>query len=626
MVTCMKNRYPRISSLSLCLALAGLLTTTFSLNAQDRDFHAERIVLDDDGAGGFNTLTLQVPPGGLSADRTLTLPDADGSIVTLAAPLLPNQILFGGPGGQIVQSPNLLWNEGAVLFDLGGGQFIVDLGLQQMQMPGILQMDLGVGQFVVDLGLQQMQMPGILQMDLGGGGFIVDLGLQQMQMPGVIDVNPASLDYGGGGIFNVDAAGNTLMDGSLTVNGDGSSIGTGVNATLLTILGVDGGATELQVNGDVDITGALSVGTLMLNGDLDMDDNDVFNIDEIRGNSATGDLNVNSTNTGDINLGNGTGDVNVDANVIPSADNTYALGSDALRWADVYVNGGSMHIGPAGGEGSTEMVLGYIGGNTGTINVNSAGAAQFAINGGTNVVTIDPDGGGGAELVVNAAAGEVSVNDDLNVAGDVVVTGGDIDTDQDMVAGGSITAGVDLEAGGEFFLGDGDAGDIMTIDNGGTELEMSASGIDRSSGAQETFDIDNSGGGDMTVRINGAGTVTNSRLTIDDGHWTSQQTTGPVGAVAGANVTSAVMANHTDVAGIVDITTSGAPAAGAQATVTFDAAYGTAPIVVLTAANGPAVGVGAYVTRTTGGFTINFIGVPAATTSYQYFYQVIETQ
>lgn len=161
---------------------------------------------------------------------------------------------------------------------------------------------------------------------------------------------------------------------------------------------------------------------------------------------------------------------------------------------------------------------------------------------------------------------------------------------------------------------------------GGTDLSITESSLGRNSGSAETLSIENGGAGSINVLINGATSTTNSRLTIDDGHWTSQQTTAPAAAAAGANVTSAIISNGTDVAGFIDITSSGAPAAGAQATVTFDAPYATAPMVVMMAANGPAAGIGAYVTRTTTGFTVNFIGVPAASTSHQFYYQVIETQ
>ncbi len=518
-----------------------------------------------------------------------------------------------------------------------------------------------------------------------------------------------------------DGAGGTLAAGVLTAGGSGSIIGDGTDAEQLQIAGVNGGAVEVDVNGDMDVSGSLSVGTLMLNGDLDMDDNDIFNIDELRGNSATGDLNVNTTNTGDINLGNGTGDVNADANILPAVDDTYDLGSPTLRWQDIYVGPATIHI----GSNADEAEISFVGGN----------------------LEFDGDDDASVDMSISGTTGEVTIENELRVNNNLIVTGGDIDTDQDLVAGGDITAGNEIEADGAILgnaagneFGDGndalqltvdgvnggaielqvngdadvtgslsvgtlmlngdldmDDNDIFNIDelrgnsatgnlslnttnagntvigngtgtvgvagnttvtgsltvvslsdfqgpigstsgnlqigdyfivngDGTTNLLFTDGSIERNSGAVETLSIDNTGAGDVNLLLNGATSTTNSRLTIDDGHWTSQQTTGPVSAVAGANVTTAALSNETDVAGIIDITTSGVPAAGAQATVTFDAAYGTAPIVVLTAANGAGAGIGAYVTRTTTTFTINFIGVPAASTSYQFYYQVIETQ
>ncbi|MCC7438312.1 MAG: hypothetical protein IT211_07405, partial [Armatimonadetes bacterium] len=176
------------------------------------------------------------------------------------------------------------------------------------------------------------------------------------------------------------------------------------------------------------------------------------------------------------------------------------------------------------------------------------------------------------------------------------------------------------------------AGDVTVADNlvvnsgGATDLTIAETGLDRNSAATETFAITNSGTGDAALLVNGATSVTNSRVAIANGHVTSQQTTALSTGTLGAGVASATLSNATDVAGLLDITTNSAAATGAQATVSFSLAYGTAPIVVLTPANGPAAGIGAHISRTTGGFTVSFIGLPANTTSYQFFYHVIETQ
>ena len=85
-------------------------------------------------------------------------------------------------------------------------------------------------------------------------------------------------------------------------------------------------------------------------------------------------------------------------NLVPATDNTYDLGSNANRWQDIYVNGGSIHAGPAGGEGVSELELGYAGG-TATVNVDGAGTE------------------------IDVTVGNTTVNNNLNAALNFDVTG-----------------------------------------------------------------------------------------------------------------------------------------------------------------------------------------------------------
>jgi len=66
--------------------------------------------------------------------------------------------------------------------------------------------------------------------------------------------------------------------------------------------------------------------------------------------------------------------------LVPNADNARDLGSDALRWQDLYLNGTSLHIGPTGGEAAnTELQIGYAGTTTGFLRVNGAATPQVEI-------------------------------------------------------------------------------------------------------------------------------------------------------------------------------------------------------------------------------------------------------
>ncbi|MDX2195455.1 MAG: hypothetical protein NW207_03470, partial [Cytophagales bacterium] len=126
----------------------------------------------------------------------------------------------------------------------------------------------------------------------------------------------------------------------------------------------------------------------------------------------------------------------------------------------------------------------------------------------------------------------------------------------------------------------------------------------------------------------------NSKLHIRDGHIQVSQPTAPTaapGAGAGAGATCTLL-NANDIAGKINLTTGTGPVAGVGCTITFNRAYGVAPIVIITPLNGTAGQTiqteRIYTSSTTTTFTINY-GTGAtitASTLHQYQYFVIETQ
>jgi hypothetical protein len=109
----------------------------------------------------------------------------------------------------------------------------------------------------------------------------------------------------------------------------------------------------------------------------------------------------------------------------------------------------------------------------------------------------------------------------------------------------------------------------------------------------------------------------------------SKQTTGPTTTV-GAKTASCTLANGTDTAGQVSFTTvSGTQTASiVYCTVNFNAAYGAAPIVLLTPADALTARQTTaqfFATSTTTTFVITANSTaPAASTTYSYYYHVIE--
>lgn len=131
----------------------------------------------------------------------------------------------------------------------------------------------------------------------------------------------------------------------------------------------------------------------------------------------------------------------------------------------------------------------------------------------------------------------------------------------------------------------------------------------------------------------GIGTLSpavNSRLTIKDGHFQSQQTIAPT--IAGSNNATATFwnGNPTDVTGIIQISMGAVTLPGAQATVSFNKVYNSIPTVILTPVvnHYGAIAVAnsqVYVVASPSGFTINFNAAYPFTATTMYFnYMVIE--
>lgn len=191
------------------------------------------------------------------------------------------------------------------------------------------------------------------------------------------------------------------------------------------------------------------------------------------------------------NIENSLGDFNVNDNISPTVNNVNNLGSDALRWANGFFNGASVHIGPANGlSGNTELALGYAG-NIGTLNVN----------------------GSNPEVSIDAATGTVS-----------------LDPNQDATANASFTA------------------TAMTLNTGAvTDLTVTETGIARNGGATETLALNNSGGV-LDVTITGSNTVTNNNTLGDaDADVQALRGTTNINTAGTATTTIGTNGNQTDV-------------------------------------------------------------------------------
>jgi len=123
--------------------------------------------------------------------------------------------------------------------------------------------------------------------------------------------------------------------------------------------------------------------------------------------------NISSTSGGATVEANNETEIDVKGNLMPAADSTYSIGNSAVRWTDIYVDAGSIHLGSivlkeSGGElaifasdGTTaaDITAGSLGAvsadaiTNGTTNVTAAnnGDVTFTI-GGTGILSVDSTG------------------------------------------------------------------------------------------------------------------------------------------------------------------------------------------------------------------------------------------
>lgn len=128
--------------------------------------------------------------------------------------------------------------------------------------------------------------------------------------------------------------------------------------------------------------------------------------------------------------------------------------------------------------------------------------------------------------------------------------------------------------------------------------------------------------------VNGGVLITPSHIRSAADVYAPAMPTADVTANAGSSG-SCTIANFTDVAGEITITTDGSGlAAGDVCNLNFGQAFVTAPICSLTPANANAASntTVTFLTRSTTAMTINFANAGAAATSYTYNYFCIETQ
>lgn len=252
---------------------------------------------------------------------------------------------------------------------------------------------------------------------------------------------------------NVDlgdaAADAVTLNGTLTGAGNGHSLGmVSTDTNVLTIKGDPNnvGDYELFVDGDVQITGLLSLPGLSASSVV---------VTDGAGNLITDNPPLAYDATTDVMMA---------PDIVPSANNTHSLGTDGTRWADVYVNGGSVHIGDAGGEaGNAEMNLGYSV-NSATINVDG-GNAEWEMDAGAGIFRWDPNADGTSNMLLNSSLLSLNtgVGSDLFIAEDQIFVLSTVD--ETLTFTNTSTGDLDINV-----IGDVDIDNDLNIDGNTTHV------------------------------------------------------------------------------------------------------------------------------------------------------------
>ncbi len=434
----------------------------------------------------------------------------------------------------------------------------------------------------------------------------------------------------------VNFTGNTDVDGTLTVDDITTLTGNVDAMNGLDVTGAD--LTVGDTNFTVDNAGNTGIaGTLVVDDSvLVVDDSVTFrgNVDAMNGLDVTGaDLTVGGTN---FTVDDATGNTGIAGTLVVDDSVTFRGNVDAMdgldvTGADLTVGGTNFTVDNAGNTGiaGTLVVDDSVlvvddsvtfRGNVDAMNGLDVTGADLTV-GGTNF-TVDNAGNTGI-------AGTLVVDDSVLVVDDSVTFRGNVDAMNGLDVTGNTSITDSLTVDGPTILGNGQIDDkvIVNTRTGSVDLTIREDGLSRTSSTDQWFAIDNLGTGHVGLLINGASSTTNSnsRLTVNDGHWTSQQGTAPT--ISGVGGVTGTLLNATDVAGMVEFTTTNATA-GRLVQVQFNVSYITAPIVVLTAANDSAAShiADLYVESGTDNFTVNFVSNSTAGATYKYYYQVIETQ
>ncbi len=235
-----------------------------------------------------------------------------------------------------------------------------------------------------------------------------------------------------------------------TINGTGTTLSTGNLG-----VGTTAPGARLEVNSQ---TGGSQIGFIVDNttstGSIFVaKDNStaVFTIADGGAVTATSSLTVQGATTlGDASSDTITLNGYIGSSILPSTNDTYDLGSDTLRWRDIYLGGETLHIGTST---SDEAALGYTT-STNTFTLQSTGGISLTSGAGTDLVNV---------LTGNLKVGNGTPGVALN--GEDIYVEGTLEVDGAQQFDGALVATSTATFNGNLTVGDA-VGDTVTVNSG----------------------------------------------------------------------------------------------------------------------------------------------------------------
>ena len=296
-------------------------------------------------------------------------------------------------------------------------------------------------------------------------------------------------------VVTLNANGSISTTGNVTsaanVVANNASVGNLITAGALTVTAnVQGGnfnaSNAITAGGSLLVNSITSNTTISAGGNVSV----TGNVAVAQAITATGNINtsanltvaVNANVNGNLRVGG-----NVSSNLIPSANNTYNLGTPTQRWQDLYLSNSTIYLGTTtlSANASGVTISGNIDtANISTGNINATGVASVVgvvasgnvLAGNVNAVTNATVGGsltvtqwansGNITTARVIASGNITTSANLSVTGLTTVTGnvdaGNLRTAGLITSTGNITGGNILTAGLVSSTGNVNAGNLRT--------------------------------------------------------------------------------------------------------------------------------------------------------------------